>query len=360
MAQYIRALQESVRDGVFTFVASTPGVKRDGLDLDQGRWDLGNYRANPVVLWAHDYMGQHPPIGRADVAVENGRLMARVTFDDADPFAAAIAAKYERGFLNAVSVGWDTSEVDGRTHYELLDVSAVPVPGDPDALMERNKRGLRQLLEWYDLEEIGERIVPPHNAGTAESEITDNPTREHCAWSDGQRFEYVHHTESGEAVWRGVASSMAVLFTGAAQIPDEDREGVYKHLARHYHQFDKTPPEYREMVELRALRPDQLRGLFVEGEADILPELFPAVVRYSRQAVNELQQAYELLGKVLASQAEAQGAEAPDPEPEEDHALLKQLQQLLDDLQSEGIQDGSESDSTGLAPAPGSVGAETG
>jgi hypothetical protein len=145
---------------------------------------------------------------------------------------------------------------------------------------------------------------------------------------------------------------MAVLFTGAAQIPDEDREGVYKHLARHYHQLSKTPPEYRERHELDALRPDQVRGLFVEGEPDILPELFPAE---DVRSLADLQAAYELLGKVLASQNETtqQDAEAHANEPSEDHALLAQLQKLIDDLNTpEGNPNGSTTDSQRPAPAP--------
>ena len=33
------------------FVASTDGVKRDGMALRHDRWLLDNYQRNPVVLW---------------------------------------------------------------------------------------------------------------------------------------------------------------------------------------------------------------------------------------------------------------------------------------------------------------------
>jgi len=117
------------------FTASTPGVKRDKMNLDQGAWYLENYRRNPVVLWAHDYRAL--PIGRATVATEPGRLVADVTFDQADEFARLVEQKYRDGYMHAVSVGWDEIEIEGRQLYDLLDVSAVAVPGDPDALMER-------------------------------------------------------------------------------------------------------------------------------------------------------------------------------------------------------------------------------
>ena len=47
-------------------------------------------------------------------------------------------------------------------------------------------------------------------------------------------------------VWRGVAAAMQALLgaRGGVDIPDADRRGTYNHLARHYAQWEKTPPEY--------------------------------------------------------------------------------------------------------------------
>jgi phage FluMu protein Com len=153
------------------FIASSPGVKRDGKDLNIGQWNLENYRRNPVFLWAHDYLGRTLPIGKSVVTVQGKQLLAEVTFDQADSFAQMVEGKYRRGFLNAVSVGWldevrckhcskkldawqswgleilrkkcphcekELRENDIDVRYDLLDISGVPVPGDPDALiMER-------------------------------------------------------------------------------------------------------------------------------------------------------------------------------------------------------------------------------
>lgn len=48
-------------------------------------------------------------------------------------------------------------------------------------------------------------------------------------------------------VWDGVNSAMNVLVggRGGTDIPDGDRKAVYEHLARHYEEFDKSPPELR-------------------------------------------------------------------------------------------------------------------
>jgi len=283
------------------FTASTGGVKRDGKDLDQNQWDLENYRRNPIFLWVHDYWGERLPIGRAAVEVEEGRLVADVSFDQEDEFARAVESKYRRGFLHSVSVGWDEVQRDDELRYDLLDISGVPVPGDPDALMEREMAGLRRLRRNLDAVLEGERAEgallrrahPPHSSPKADEGLAWDGAGEVAraegeaqlwqmhAWRDDEldpetkrAYKLPHHLASGEVVWRGVAAAMGRLLQAATQIPDQDRRGVYNHLARHYGQFDKEVPEFRSVEELAALGPELVRKLFLEDEAEMWPELF--------------------------------------------------------------------------------------
>lgn len=154
------------------FVASTAGVKRDGLDLRANGWKIDNFRKSPVFLWAHDKTSL--PIGRVDATVGN-KLLADVVFDQEDEFARKVESKYRRGFLSAVSVGWDFIDADGQrmdvyrlrpdevtkvAFYDLTELSGIPVPADPDALMESTRAGLRslgrELVALYDEQENGE------------------------------------------------------------------------------------------------------------------------------------------------------------------------------------------------------------
>lgn len=132
-----------------TFVASTSGVKRDNLVVDIGGLETGNFEANPVFLWAHDYSGRTLPIGKVTKLRKlKNRLDATVEFDENDEFAQQVERKYRDGYLNAVSIGWTVLEwvrmeddQDGDftiTRSDLLDISAVPVPGDADALIKRS------------------------------------------------------------------------------------------------------------------------------------------------------------------------------------------------------------------------------
>lgn len=139
------------------FVASTPGVKRDGLDLRASGWRLDTYRSNPVFQWCHDRTA--PPIGRVE-ATAGATLRALVTFDQEDPFARAVESKYRRGFLHAVSVSWDFTDAAGeridpwrmsveelrdQACYDMTELSGVPIPADPDALIQRQRSALRHL-----------------------------------------------------------------------------------------------------------------------------------------------------------------------------------------------------------------------
>ena len=160
-------------DGPLRFVASSTGVNRYGFSLRNEGWRLDNYLSNPVFLWMHD--PHMPPLGRAPAKRENGELACYVTFDRDDPFAASVERKYRRGFMAAVSVGWDFINADGtpiddwwrmsnervrdEVFYDLTEISSVPVPGDPRALQQQ-KRSLsllgKQMVELLEEQEEGE------------------------------------------------------------------------------------------------------------------------------------------------------------------------------------------------------------
>lgn len=135
-----------------TFVASTENVARDGDIIETEGWQTASYLKNPVFLWMHDpYV---PPIGKALAVRVGDTLDIDVEFDH-DEFADRIFGLYERGFLNAVSVGFlpmahrkpdDEERAELKlgpwgvvwTKTELLELSAVSVPADPGALVQNS------------------------------------------------------------------------------------------------------------------------------------------------------------------------------------------------------------------------------
>jgi len=145
---YLGTVEDKLPDeGTFVVAVSTETPDRDNEVLRASGFELSNYRKNPVVLWAHDYSA--PPIGKALwVKTVGDKLKAKVKFASTQ-FAQEIKQLYEEGFLSAWSVGFIPKKwVDGEegseisreyTKQEMLEFSAVPVPANPDALLEAVK-----------------------------------------------------------------------------------------------------------------------------------------------------------------------------------------------------------------------------
>jgi HK97 family phage prohead protease len=128
------------------FTASDESLDRYDEVISAAGWRLDAYRRNPVFQNAHQTGDVLFTLGKALVTeVRDGRLFQRVQFAvEANPFARIAYELYRGGFLRAVSVGfiplrWE----DGRTgdayrrrylEQELVEVSAVGIPANPNAL----------------------------------------------------------------------------------------------------------------------------------------------------------------------------------------------------------------------------------
>ena len=147
-------------DQAITFVLSTDEVDRHGDVISADGWMLDSYRTNPVLLWAHDY--RQPAIGRAaKVWTEPHRLLANMEFAPTE-FAQEVSSLYRSGFQWGVSVGFKPlrfeERMDEKTgaflglrflEQELLEVSAVPVPANRNALCRSDQPDLRALTALW-------------------------------------------------------------------------------------------------------------------------------------------------------------------------------------------------------------------
>ncbi len=149
------------KDRVLEFVGSTELPDRDNEIIKASAWQVEQYTKNPVVQWAHNYA--EPPIGKTlSIRQSQGKTIFEIEFADKDTyeFADTIYKLCKGGFLNATSVGfipleWDAGKKDSDpnriyTKVELLEISIVPVPANPDALISARNAGVVSLKE-YDL-----------------------------------------------------------------------------------------------------------------------------------------------------------------------------------------------------------------
>lgn len=150
---YVQRADGDVGEGPMRIVAATGGRKADGLDLKMDNVDLDRFNRNPVIMYGHRYFGREDlPIGRSDETwVDGDKLMMDVTFDQNDEFAQSVERKYRGGFLNAFSIGFDPHNIDDETgvpeSWELFETSSVPLPLDPNAVVDDGRmRGLVDSL----------------------------------------------------------------------------------------------------------------------------------------------------------------------------------------------------------------------
>lgn len=362
MPDMIRAYMERAAAGKagepIRFLASTSNAVRDGMIVEAAGWVLDNFRKNPVFLWAHGYW--EPPVGKVThIEVMDDTLVADVVFDQNDEFARKIESKYRDGILNAVSVGFDIKEFAPASHdnpipratkTELLELSAVPVPADPDALAARQQRSFRAL--GAELLKIADGDASGESADGEPSYETMTVTKINPDWHEnraavtsmtvatGQTLTTAPNaaTPAVRASWDETASAMLDLYRPYTLRPDDARRAEYDKLVRDYARHKKTPPEFATNAELEAFDAETLRGRFLEGEADLYPDRFAAMVSragavLSRQNRDDLEQAIALMRGVLErAQKEADAAAHDD----EERAAAAALRGLLSKLPPKG------------------------
>lgn len=335
---YFKAVKsEDGTSSMFYGVASTAALDRDREILLPRGMDSSNFEKNPVMLLSHNYYGL--PIGKIGVLdVTDEDVKFPFEFAETDE-AQEVKSLYEGGFMHAFSVSFipkqyywieettpdivtvtlaDGSEqkIDLNSYevrprgiiidWELLEVSAVSIPANPEALIQRSfEHALNQLEDptrknlfrsqtdgvitglidqvktvLADLEHPGLKgAIKAHTTpvveqawdaptaksnlavfasedGTGEKETLDWGTFSRgFGWFDDEKinlftgYKFCHHDiVDGKlvAVWAGVEQAMKSVLASKSQ---EDREAVYAHLCQHYRDYDHEPPELKEYTD---------------------------------------------------------------------------------------------------------------
>lgn len=333
MARAYRSSDPAIDNGEpgspIPFLLSSPGVKRDGLNLATLPFTVDNYRANPVVLPFHDYLAF--PIGRGEMEVADTpagqAIFAEASFDVQDPIGELADRKYRQRFLFAVSLGWD--DVDDRgvpirstgrgraVARDVLEFSVVSVPADASALIDIGGRSgaralaldlarsraflgeCREVLVASDpradaIEEALEKLAA---CSGPECELLLADARQQIAGSErkvfalgapdseclsaresegASRSDEVPHPESeapadeatAEARRRAAMAAMvaAVWVDQADDADDKARKRAREALLPEYRRLGLVPPAYLDAVIVASLPPDRRAALFVSGE----------------------------------------------------------------------------------------------
>lgn len=255
---------------------TTGAVDRDREIVEPSGAILTDYLKHPVVLFGHDY--KKLPIGKNEwIKFDSKGLIAKTVYATHDE-AEKVYQYRKAGFPLAESIGFvpleyeDLDEQASKaaggarrryTKWMMLEYSDVAVPSNPEALQIAISKGLVPETEQNktvipysihgDSTKAAETVV--WNGPEEIRKATPEQLKKMSAWYDSENpenkssYKLPHHMVDGnKVVWRGVVAAMAALLgsRGGVNIPAGDRKGVYNHLAKHYDQFDKPVPEFKE------------------------------------------------------------------------------------------------------------------
>jgi HK97 family phage prohead protease len=143
----------------YRIVATTRDIDRDGEVVEpSGVSNFDDYLSrNPVILFAHDY-GQ-PPVGKATGGeITDDSIELDIEWADTE-FGREVKYLYDNGFMSSFSIGFiprDYKTINDTWHWtqwELLEVSAVPVPANSMAniirTIEQSGESMPQLKSMY-------------------------------------------------------------------------------------------------------------------------------------------------------------------------------------------------------------------
>jgi len=205
----------------------------------------------------------------------------------------------------------------------IVEIDEIYQEIDLEELNKEEETKIEDEIEIEDLELEEKGVIPYKDLGkmpedtpwngpaeVREAEVSDLKLM--CAWYDSEKpdikssYKLPHHKAKGhKAVWKGVAAAMAALLgaRGGVNIPDSDRKGIYNHLAKHYKQFDKPVPEFREYTEaeLKAMFPEFYEEKPEDPEeklmqiANMIREQYEKIIAEKDERIAELKE-----GRVLS------------------------------------------------------------
>lgn len=272
--------------GIFSVSGNVDSV---GDRIINGAWTKTLAEGLPTgrvkVLWQHDI--NNPPIGVPLEVKEVGKGDLPAALRSAYPDATgglygkwrALSTPRGDEVLSGIKSGAITENSIG---YDPVKVGFASSPTGP-------VRELKEL-RLFDISPVLwgansattnlKSAIPFKKAAMAPEDATwDGPKtmaaldgadelRMACAWVDAEgdpdvkgSYKLPHHTTDGKVVWAGVAASMAALMgsRGGVDIPEADRQGVFRHLAGHYEQFGKDAPDFKFLQFVWTAREVQAR-----------------------------------------------------------------------------------------------------
>lgn len=310
----IKADEPSTRR--MTFTISTGSVDRDRDTVNPKGWMLDNFRKNPIILFAHDYHAL--PVAKAvHISKTDEALIATAEFPPIGtyPFADQVHDMLKAGFLNATSVGFRATKDpifnDERkgldfSEQELMEFSIVPIPSNPDALIQQRDGGAAGAVtrQWRDL--IVDKLFGPL-AEKAPSDLAgvhrkamDAYANAHHAVSIMESMLAGPEAAEGKAISGTHKAQMQEAHGAVQRARDHARaaaegcaQGAMEHMAQPEQTKETTPPRPTDAeLILELLDEPTAEGVTADDVraalAAVAPELAQIAAQATRETVNQM------------------------------------------------------------------------
>ena len=362
-----------------TFVISDESEDSDGDIIMADGWDFNRFLKNPICMGFHEY--DEFPYGKfikieKDLRSNPRRVIGTVHFPTAEELgedgqssehAKNIDMAYnmcKNGYLNTVSVGCYYKEAETRQDYpagtpdwmrgkkvtkaELLEVSLVPIPSNPNALsMIEADKGIDTKMKHYIVKSFNNhnatkatipfKHYPLADEGTewdgpkvvADSEVED--LKMICAYFDGDGevkgdYKLPHHLTKADGyktVKAGVVAAVGAMLgaRGGVRIPESDIEKVKAHLRRHYDEFELEWPEEKsawiEQAKSIGLDIEQKYGARLSADTMAKIDDLEKCVKELDEAVAACKTCRDNMEKRIKALRDGVEPDETEPEPEE-------------------------------------------
>jgi len=165
---------------IIEMIGSTEDIDRAGDSMKVDGVKLENYLKNPVILANHNYSAgeKSTVIGKAlGVSIQAKQLVFKIQFAETDN-AKEWFYLYSEGYMKASSIGFIPLERAPNkaggydfTSWELLELSLVTVPCNPNAVARAFEEGKISKGLFDQMKESGEIMDPKEVAKAIEDAI---------------------------------------------------------------------------------------------------------------------------------------------------------------------------------------------
>jgi HK97 family phage prohead protease len=227
---------------------------------------------------------------------------------------------FQEGTFRTVPIKKDKPRVNsvmGRLKdEESLTVQSVIFPKEDDWDLTSAKEWLKEHEDLTKgVDKMKEKTVIPYKKypladeganwdGSREIATAEaDDLKMMCAWYDAENadnkgaYKLPHHKAEGyTTVWRAVAAAMAALLgaRGGVDIPDADKKGAYNHLAKHYKDFDKEPPEFKSYTDV------ELKSMF-DHEEKVGASISAKNMEMMQEAMEYMQEAMGIMEQIISA-----------------------------------------------------------